>query len=150
MANLNEFSTSLATTRKWIDDLMDTLEKDEVKACRILRATLHELRDHLTVEEIADLSAQFPLLLRGLWFEGWRPGVEKKKRRSKAEFLERVRDELPELTPESVEKVVRDVFDFLAFKVSEGEIRHIVSSLPRELKDLWPAGAGVPARAAFQ
>ena len=38
-----------------------------------LRAVLHALRDRLTVDECADLAARLPLLVRGMYCEGWDP-----------------------------------------------------------------------------
>jgi uncharacterized protein (DUF2267 family) len=38
-----------------------------------LRAVLHALRDRLTVQEAADLAAQLPLLVIGIFYEGWDP-----------------------------------------------------------------------------
>jgi uncharacterized protein (DUF2267 family) len=38
-----------------------------------LRAVLHALRDRLTVAETAHLSAQLPMLIRGIYFKGWDP-----------------------------------------------------------------------------
>ena len=143
MANLSEFGSSLETTREWINELMETLGTDEAKACRALRVTLHELRDHLTVEEAADLAAQMPLLLKGVYYEGWRPAGKPVKRCSKEEFLEKIAESFKD-GPHAgkVEQMVRDVFSFLDRRVSAGEIRDVVNSLPKDLRNLWPAYSG--------
>lgn len=39
--------------------------QDRHAAYLALRATLHALRDRLTVEEVAELGAQLPMLIRG-------------------------------------------------------------------------------------
>jgi uncharacterized protein (DUF2267 family) len=45
----------------------------------VLRAVLHALRDRLTVQEAADLAAQFPLLVQGIFYDGWNPAIVPKK-----------------------------------------------------------------------
>jgi uncharacterized protein (DUF2267 family) len=37
-----------------------------------LRAVLHVLRDRLTPEQAVHLGAQLPILVRGIYYEGWR------------------------------------------------------------------------------
>jgi uncharacterized protein (DUF2267 family) len=60
------------------------------KAYLALRATLHALRDRLTVEEVAQLGAQLPTLIRGFYYEGWDPTGKPLRVRHKEQFLARL------------------------------------------------------------
>ena len=61
-------------TNVWLKDLAAELGTDDRRyAYRVLRAFFHVLRDRLTVDESAQLAAQLPELLRGVYYEGWRP-----------------------------------------------------------------------------
>jgi len=145
MATLNEFQSSMETTRKWVSDLMLALDTyDEAWACRAFRAVVHELRDNLTVEEAADLAAQLPMLLKGLYYEGWRPSAAREKTKAKSEFLAKVAEQLVEIEDYGeIEKIVENVFRFLSHRVSEGEISDVVRSLPKQVRGLWPVGLAV-------
>ena len=110
---------------------------DRRQAYLALRAVLHALRDRLTVEEVTQLGAQLPMLVRGFYYEGWTLRAKPVKWH-KAEFLAHIRQEFPladELDPESV---VRVVFEVLAGRVSAGEINDVKHCLPKELRALWP------------
>jgi uncharacterized protein DUF2267 len=50
------------------------------------------LRDWLQLNEAADLAAQLPTLLRGAYYEQWRPAVTPVKHRTKADFVAQVED----------------------------------------------------------
>ena len=45
---------------------------DRQRSYAVLRGVLHAIRDRLPPQEAVDLSAQFPMLVRGFYFEGWR------------------------------------------------------------------------------
>ncbi len=103
---------------------------------------LHALRDHLSVEESAQLSAQLPMLVRGFYYEGWVPAHTPIKERDKESFLNHISiafktDDLfePNIRPE---KVVQAVLKVMRKHVSQGEISDIKSMLPRKLRSLWP------------
>jgi uncharacterized protein (DUF2267 family) len=106
----------------------------------VLRAVLHQLRDRLTPEEAVDLAAQLPLIVRGVYFEGWRPRQTPEKVRTKEEFLSEVAMKLRP-HPIAAEPAVRDVFALLAHHCDPGEIADVIAQFPAELKDLWPQAA---------
>lgn len=56
-------------THEWINQLRDRLDWSSSRdTLRLLRATLAQIRDRLGHNEVAQLSAQLPLLIRGMFF----------------------------------------------------------------------------------
>jgi uncharacterized protein (DUF2267 family) len=136
---LDVFDTTLHKTNIWLNDLMQVLGwLDRHKAYMALRATLHALRDRLTVEEVAQLGAQLPMLIRGFYYEGWDPASKPLRIRHKEQFLARIEEEFRGDDRIDPEQVARAVFMVLAKRVSEGEIEDVKHVLPTEIRDLWP------------
>jgi uncharacterized protein (DUF2267 family) len=131
-------SHAVQQTQEWLKELRDNGDlADEAQAYSVLRAVLHQLRDRLTPDEAVDLAAQLPLVVRGVYFEGWRPGRTPEKVRTKAEFLKGVAAKLrPHRIPP--EPAVRDVLALLNHHCDPGEISDVIAQLPGELRDLWP------------
>jgi uncharacterized protein (DUF2267 family) len=102
-----------------------------------VRAVLHTLRDRLNVQEASDLAAQLPMLLRGVYYEGWKPAKVPVKMH-RAEFLDRVRAEYrhPVDGDGGVELLVQIVLDALRLHITEGEWRDVQSTLPGDLVEL--------------
>jgi uncharacterized protein (DUF2267 family) len=96
-----------------------------------LRAVLHALRDRLTVDEAAHVAAQLPVLIRGIYYEGWDPSRAPQKM-SADEFLQRVRQEFPFNINVSVDELVHRVIGALRRHLSGGEWHDVMSSLPRD------------------
>lgn len=132
---------AVETMQVWLKELKETGElADEAAAFSVLRAVLHQLRDRLTLEEAVDLGAQIPLMVRGLFFEGWQPHRVPRKVRSKTAFLDELsKDVLPFTYP--VDWAVAAVFKLIAHHCDPGEIADVVGQLPDDLKELWPETA---------
>lgn len=102
-----------------------------------LRGVLHALRDRLSVEESAQLAAQLPMLVRGLYFEGWCP-TEVPMKLSREEFLERVRREFPYEVRGGTEGLITTVLRALKLYGTEGEWADVKASMPKELATVVP------------
>src|SRR6185312_14880455 len=82
------FGSTVEKSYSWLHDLMTELGwQDPHRAYRALRAVLHTLRDRLTVDEVAQLGAQLPMLIRGLYYEGWDPSGKPLRERHREQFL---------------------------------------------------------------
>ncbi len=133
------FESSLLSTDRWLDAIMSELGwTNRHKAYTALRATLHALRDRLPVDESAEFSSQLPLLIRGIYYEGWDPHPRPAKVRHKEDFLERVHAAFKHDRELDPERVVCAVFKTIAEQVSTGEIEDIRQVLPAQLGELWP------------
>lgn len=128
-------------TQVWLKELRDNADlEDEEEALGLLRVVLHQLRDRLTPEEAIGLGAQLPTLVRGLYYEAWRPSRTPERIRSKQAFLDEITVKLLPRRHEP-ERVVRDVFALIAHHCDPGEISQVIDQLPGELKTLWPETA---------
>jgi len=138
---LDVFDTTLQKTNTWLRDLMEELFwEDRHKAYLAFRAVLHALRDRLTVEEVAQLGAQLPMLIRGFYYEGWDPTNKPLRERHREQFLAHVRQPFRDDDQIDPEEVARAVFTVLHRRVTEGEIEDVKHILPAEIRALWPDG----------
>ena len=136
---LDVFDSTVQKTNTWLNDLMQvTGWVDRRTAYRALRATLHALRDRLIVDEVAQLSAQLPMLIRGLYFEGWDPSSRPLKERHLEQFLARIEQELRGDEDLQPEQVARAVFEVMQRRVTQGEIEDVRHILPSKIRALWP------------
>ncbi len=132
------FTETLEKTGAWLEELAQELGNTSPhRAYSVLRAVLHALRDRLTVDEAVMLGAQLPMLVRGFYFEGWRPAGRPIKYRHKSEFLDRVGELYRGIEEPQREPAVRAVFKLLSHHVTGGELNHVRDQLPAELRALW-------------
>ena len=140
-SGLPVFDETLQLTNTWLKEIMDELGPDRQRAYHALRAVLHALRDRLVLDEAAHLSAQLPMLVRGIFFEGWRPVANPSKERSREEFVAEVAKGLQNIRPIDPEDAIHAVFATLARHVTGGEIRDVIQMLPKDIQRLWPREA---------
>ncbi|HEY8466263.1 MAG TPA: DUF2267 domain-containing protein [Solirubrobacterales bacterium] len=129
--------------RAWLNEMAAELGiSDHRTAYRVLRGVLHTLRDRLTAEESAQLAAQLPTMIRGIYYEGFQPGRVPEAYHDVDAFLERVSDAalLEGKTQASV--ATEAVAKVLARNVSTGELDDVLAQLPESLRPLFTAPGG--------
>jgi uncharacterized protein (DUF2267 family) len=137
---VDSFDKTLQKTVTWLDELSAALGwPDRQRAYTALRVTLHALRDRLPPGEALHLAAQLPILVRGFYFEGWKPSRTPVRIRHLEEFLAPISQALASDWATPPEEVVREVFALLARHVSSGEMEDVAQALPAPLRELMPA-----------
>lgn len=128
---------SVEVTNIWLEELAAELGTgNRREAYRVLRAFLHTLRDRLTVEEAAELSAQLPVLVRGVFFQNWRPGRTPARYRDRNEFLARFAGEAGLEGESSVSYAAEAAMRTFRSHVSAGEIDDVLAVLPEDVREL--------------
>ena len=124
-------------TQEWIGTLATQSHLDKGDAYKALRAVLLTLRDRLPMEEAVHLGAQLPMMLRGLYYEGWKP-VQAPIKMSRDEFLRAVSQKIVTKGVVDPVRMTHDVLSVLERYLSDGELEKVKGILPKELQSLWP------------
>jgi uncharacterized protein (DUF2267 family) len=137
---LDTFDKTVQESNLWLKDIMDRLgTEDRHHAYSTLRAVLHGLRDRIGPESAAHLGAQLPMLLRGLFYEGWDPTSKPTKEWHEEAFLAHIARELPRAAEGEVEQGTLAVLDVLSKHIDRGAAVKIASMFPQDLRKFWPA-----------
>lgn len=138
-SGVDVLDSTVQKTNIWLREIMEELRtRDRHLAYAALRVTLHALRDRLTVNEAADLGAQLPMLIRGLYYEGWHPAGQP-HRTDAADLLRSIHDHVGRgLGDPEPASIARAVFRVLELHVTAGELKDVKQCLPQELRELWP------------
>lgn len=132
------FDTTIHKTHEWLNELIELGSfEDQPQAYSAFRAVIHSLRDRLTVEEATHLGAELPMLVRGFYYEGWKPAAAPNKERSRDAFLDSVSESLRANKTIGPERAITSTFQLLNRRISEGELADIKQAMPTEIKDMW-------------
>ena len=140
---LEVFDTTIQTTNIWLNDIHDELGWGDRKLTyHALRSVLQSLRDRLTLDMAANLGQQLPLLVRGIYYEGWKPSANPVTARSQEEFFKLVEEHYNEREPVDYGDLTRAVFKTMNKHITPDLVEKVRDILGDELRALWPASAG--------
>jgi uncharacterized protein (DUF2267 family) len=149
MSGLESFDHTVQLTHIWINDLDARLGwNNKPRSYRLLKTTLHAVRDWLPVNEAVDLGAQLPELLRGAYYEGWGPAATPVKKRSMNDFTAYVANHFRADPIPNTAQAVMEVCHLLNDKITPGEIEDVRRAMPAEIRNFWPERYPEPGVAA--
>tara|TARA_R110000772_G_scaffold11226_8_gene35334 strand:- start:6114 stop:6542 length:429 start_codon:yes stop_codon:yes gene_type:complete len=132
------FDKAIQDANIWVNEVMYELDWDDKhRAYTLLRSTLHVLRDRLQPDECAHLAAQLPTLIRGIYYEGYRPSKSATLIRHKDQFVTAVEEAFADDPNDNPTQTVSAALNIIADHVSEGEMNDIKGSLPEDIRKLW-------------
>jgi uncharacterized protein (DUF2267 family) len=137
-AHMNIFDHATEKANVWVKDMMRELATDDPRhAYHALSASLQALRDRVSVDEAAQLAAQLPVLVRGVFYEGWRPSATPMHLRRPEQLLALVEERLGDGgQPIDPERALGSTFEVLRKHLSPGAIASLAHLLPRSLAEL--------------
>ena len=131
---------SVEKAHVWLNDLAEELgTEDGHHAYRVLGAFLHALRDHLSVDEAAALAAQLPILVRGVFYEGWDPSRTPEHARDLDSFLQRIAKEAGLAGETEASFAATAANRVLSRHISPGEVESVLHVLPTHLREFLSA-----------
>jgi uncharacterized protein (DUF2267 family) len=146
MSNPVNFENSANEAYAFINKLAQALgHPEEVnRSYIILRAVLHVIRDRITISESFDLISQLPLLLKGVYVEGWKyyekPPLNFQKIEEMKEEVKKHQEQYGEVKfdwQRSTEEIIAITLDTMKRYFSNGQIEHIKGQMPKEVQELF-------------
>jgi uncharacterized protein (DUF2267 family) len=139
---LETIESTTQKTHEWIARIAEVLHMQKRDAYKSLRAVLQTLRDRMPADLAVHFGAQLPMLIRGLYYEGWEPSKVPIKM-SREEFLAAVQEKIVAGRVIDPEETVQAVFAVVADHMGVGELEKVMRSLPKDIQSLFPETASV-------
>ncbi len=119
MTGISRLDYAPQVVDEWLEELCHDLQwREKPRAYLLLHETLHAIRDALSVTEATDLAAQLPVLIRGIYFEGWSPSSAPVTARDKADLRHRIEACFARDPLEDPDRAIAAVFGLLRRHVS--------------------------------
>jgi len=135
---LETIESTTQKTHEWIARIAESMHMENRDAHKSLRAVLLSLRDRLPVDLAVHFGAQLPMLIRGLYYEGWEPSKVPVKM-SRQEFLDAVREKIVAGRVIDPVETTQTVLAVIGGYIGAGEMQKVKQSFPQDMQPLFPS-----------
>jgi len=148
--SLDVFDKTLQTTHIWLNEINAVIGPDRHLAWKVLSTVLHKLRDRLPIELSAHLGSQLPLLIRGAYYDQYKPSAQPGRCRTVEEFTAEVAEWLSDVRPVDPNLAIAAVLRVLDHHVDPGQIAKVKGALPKHLRQMWDSASATARPQAAQ
>ena len=134
---LETIESTTQKTHEWIVRIAATEHMEKREAWKALRAVLQTVRDRLPLDVAVHFGEQLPMLIRGLYYEGWEPSKVPIKLTLR-QFLDAVQTKIVAERMFDPIDVTQHVLSVIAIYVGGGEMEKVKRSLPSDMQNLFP------------
>ena len=129
---------STQKTKEWLHEIQSELGwKDENMVYVATRSVIQTLRDRLPVEEAVELGDELPMVMKGMYYEGYTATGKPEKIKNREEFFAKVQEKSPN-KPLKTQEATSAVFSILEKKLSGGgEIKQVRNNMPKDIQKFW-------------
>src|SRR5216110_2787280 len=138
---LDVFDKTLQTTNIWLDEIVAAFGPDRQLAWKVLSVVLHKLRDRLPINLAAHLSAELPLLVRGVYYDQFEPAKQPTDWTLEP-FVEEVSKWLSDVRPVDPRAAIQAVFSVLSRQCSARPDRERAGRAARRPARILDFGGG--------
>jgi uncharacterized protein (DUF2267 family) len=135
---LETIETTTQKTHEWIARIAESMHMEKRDPWKSLRPVLQKLRDRLPVVLAVHFGAQLPMLVRGLYYEGWEPSKVPIKM-SLEDFLAVVQSRIIADRVIDPIETVQNVLAIIANHIGGSEMQKVMDAFPRDTQSLCPA-----------
>jgi len=132
------FDKALQTTSIWLGEIIASQGLGRKVALKVLAVVLHRVRDRIPLELAMQLGAELPLLIRGIYYDQFRP-AKTPADSGGVRFKDEVAQWLWDVPPLDSEQAIRTVFAVLSRHLPPDLIRDVQQALPKDTRSLWSA-----------
>ena len=140
---VDAFDTTVQKTINLLNDISSEFgwpEERRHQSYSALRSVLHVVRDRLVVAEAANFAAQLTILVRGVYYENWKPeSVPRKMHRE--EFLAEIQKQFQYSVEGGPERLVNGVLSALSRHIEPRALENIRKEMPHDIAALFQPAA---------
>jgi uncharacterized protein (DUF2267 family) len=144
-ARFHRFERTVHTSYEWLDAVAAHIGGERRDAYHALHAVLGALRDRLPADVAADLSAQMPLLVRGVFFDGHEPANAPVRTAGADDFVAAVRCALAPAPGIDARDAIDAVLEALTTNIDRRVLDEIGPLLPAQFRARLQAARAAPS-----
>ena len=129
---------STQKTKEWLHNIQHELGwEDENMVYIATRSVLQTLRDRLPIKEAIELGDELPMVMKGMYYEGYSTHGKPDKMKNREEFFNKVQEKSSNV-PIKTEEATKAVFHILDKKLGGGgELNQVKANLPNDIQKFW-------------